>query len=104
MGELSIKIKIAEREYPMRIDAEEEERLRQASRLINEQISQYRNQYGATDKQDLLAMVAFDAFVQKLEHEKIRQDTINVITERLSKLNRHVARAVSPQEQKTSHP
>ena len=91
MGELSIKIKIAEREYPMRIDAGEEERLRQASRLINEQISQYRDQYGATDKQDLLAMVAFDAFVQKLEHEKIRQDTINVITERLSKLNRHVA-------------
>ena len=104
MGELSIKIKIAEREYPMRIDAGEEERLRQASRLINEQINHYRSQYGATDKQDLLAMVAFDAFVQKLEHEKIRQDTINVITERLSKLNRQVTRAVSPPEQKVPRP
>ena len=88
----------------MRIDAGEEERLRQASRLINEQLSHYRDQYGATDKQDLLAMVAFDAFVQKLEHEKIRQDTINVITERLSNLNRQVARAVAPPEQKTSRP
>ena len=104
MGELSIKIRIAEREYPMRIEAGEEERLRQASRLINEQINHFRNQYGATDKQDLLAMVAFDAFVQKLEHEKIRQDTINVITERLTKLNRQVTRAVSPPEQKMPHP
>ncbi len=82
----------------MRIEAGEEERLRQASRLINEQIRQYRDQYGATDKQDLLAMVAFDAFIQKLEHEKIRQETINVITERLSNLNRQVGRAISPQE------
>ena len=87
----------------MRIDAGEEERLRQASRLINEQIRQYRDQYGATDKQDLLAMVAFDAFVQKLEHEKVRQETINVITERLSNLNRQVGRAVSPAGQKASH-
>lgn len=87
----------------MRIEAGEEERLRQASRLINEQIRQYRDQYGATDKQDLLAMVAFDAFIQKLEHEKIRQETINVITERLSNLNRQVGRAISPQEQKTTH-
>lgn len=99
MEGLSIKIKIAEREYPMRVAAGDEERLRTASRLINEQLRDYRDQYGTADKQDLLAMVAFDAFVQKLEHEKVRQDTINAITERLSNLNRQVARAVAPPEE-----
>ncbi len=103
MGELSIKIRIAEREYPMRVEAGEEERLRLASQLINEQVRRYREQYGTTDKQDLLAMVAFDALVQKLEHDKLQQDTTQMIAERLSKLNRQVGRAVSAKEQRATH-
>ena len=95
MGELSIKIKIAEREYPMRVEAEEEAHLREASRLINEQIHQYRSRFGTVDKQDLLAMVAFDAFVQKLEHETVRKEMETVVTERLNKLNRRISHALS---------
>ena len=103
MGELSIKIKIAEREYPMRVEAEEEERLRLASQLINEQVRRYREQYGTTDKQDLLAMVAFDALVQKLEHDKLQLEATQVIADRLSKLNRQIGRAVSAKEQRTTY-
>ena len=36
MEELSIKIKIADREYPMKVDAEDEERIRLAGKKINE--------------------------------------------------------------------
>ncbi len=55
----------------MRIGVSEEERLRIAGKLINEKLKKYRDQFGIDDKQDLLAMVAFDACVDllKLNHE-----------------------------------
>jgi len=69
MEELSIKIKIADREYPMKVDAEDEERIRLAGKKINEKIKLYRDQFGIDDKQDLLAMVAFDSLYEKLQAE-----------------------------------
>jgi cell division protein ZapA len=95
MEALSIKIKIGEREYPMRVEPEDEERIRQAGRLLNDQIRKYRERYGTTDKQDLLAVVAFDAFVEKLEHEKNRTETDKVMVEKLNRLNRLVSQAIT---------
>ena len=69
MDELSIKVKIADREYPMKVDAEDEERIRLAGKKINEKIKLYRDQFGIDDKQDLLAMVAFDSLYEKLQTE-----------------------------------
>ncbi len=69
MEELSIKIKIGDREYPMKVDAEDEERIRLAGKKINEKIKLYRDQFGIDDKQDLLAMVAFDSLYEKLQAE-----------------------------------
>ena len=73
MRELSIKIKIADREYPMTVKAEEEERIRKAGKLINERLKSYRERFGIDDKQDLLSMVAFDALIDRLSVE----DNIN---------------------------
>ena len=61
MEELSIKIKIADREYPMKVKRNEEERVRAAGKLINEKLKSYREQFGLDDKQDLLAMTAVGA-------------------------------------------
>ena len=36
MAELSIKIRIGNREYPMKVKAEDEERIRRAGKLLNE--------------------------------------------------------------------
>ncbi len=87
MRELSIKIKIADREYPMKIDPDDEERIRRAGRIINEKIKQYAKQFGIDDKQDLLAMVAFDILVDKSQKEEI--DIINdeTIQEKVNSLN-----------------
>jgi len=70
MGELSIKIKIIDREYPMRVSPSEEEGLRLAGKLLNEKFKFFRDQFGIDDKQDLLAMVAFDCLVEKMKLEK----------------------------------
>ena len=49
MDELSVKIKIADREYPMKVKRLEEERVRAAGKIINEKIKQYRDKFGIDD-------------------------------------------------------
>jgi len=66
---LSIKIKIGDREYPMKVKPEEEQRVRSAGKIINEKLRSYRDQFGIDDKEDLLAMVAFDCLIAKLKVE-----------------------------------
>lgn len=67
MEELSVKIKIADREYPMKVSLEDEAKVRQAGKLINEKLKGYKDQFGIDDKQDLLAMVAFDCLMEKMQ-------------------------------------
>ncbi|GAB4253701.1 MAG: hypothetical protein Kow0079_09510 [Vicingaceae bacterium] len=58
MDKLSIKIKIANRVYPLSIKPEEEEGIRKAANLINEMIHEFEMNYAVKDKQDLIAMAA----------------------------------------------
>lgn len=91
MEELSIKIKIADREYPMKVDVADEEQIRLAGKKINEKIKLYRDQFGIDDKQDLLAMVAFDSLFEKLKSDT-NQATIGESTvEKIQYLNRLIA-------------
>jgi len=67
MDTLSIRLKIGDREYPMKVKADEEARIRRVGKLINDKIKVYREEFGLEDRQDLLAMVAFDCMVEFLE-------------------------------------
>lgn len=58
--EISIKINICDRFYPLRINASEEENVRRAGKLINERASYYIENFSVQDKQDALAMVALE--------------------------------------------
>lgn len=55
---LSIKVTIANRQYPLRIARNEEEAIRKAAKTINERIKEYEQNYSVRDSQDLLAMCA----------------------------------------------
>jgi cell division protein ZapA len=94
MDELSIKIKIADREYPMKVKLSEEERVRAAGKLINEKIKSYRDRFGLDDKQDLLAMVAFDCVVDKMAEEENLQVIDKTIVEKVSHLNQLVSQVL----------
>ena len=87
MDELSIKIKIADREYPMKVKPEDEERVRKAGKNINERIRSYRERFGIDDKQDLLAMVAFDCLVDKMETEENKGELDDSVLEKINQLN-----------------
>lgn len=69
MGELSIKIKILDREYPMKVKMEDEPRIRAAGKVLNERIRAYSQRFKIDDKQDLLAMAAFDSLIEKAKAE-----------------------------------
>lgn len=94
MEELSIKIKIADREYPMKVKRDDEERVRMASRLINEKLKSYKDQFGIEDKQDLMAMVAFDSLVEKMTTEETHQVIDQTVLEKVSHLNQLVSQSI----------
>jgi len=91
MEELSIKIKIADREYPMKVDSEDEERIRLAGKKINEKIKLYRDQFGIDDKQDLLAMVAFDSLYEKLQAEASSSSTGESAVDKINYLSKLIS-------------
>ena len=94
MEDLSIKIKIADREYPMKVKLTDEERVRMAGKLINEKIKSYREQFGIDDKQDLLAMVAFYCLIDKMAADETYQVIDQTVFEKVNQLNNIVSQSI----------
>jgi cell division protein ZapA len=66
---LSIRVNVADRYYPLKIDRNDEEKIRKAAKLINEKVIQYRQKYNDKDLQDFLAMAALQFVIKMLESE-----------------------------------
>lgn len=90
MDGLAIKIKIGDRDYPMRIKAEEEEIIRAAGRMVNEQMKAYKDSFGINDKQDLLAMVAFDCLIEKIRSDEETNKKQLALTERIEGITKKI--------------
>lgn len=77
MGEISIKINIADRVYPLKVNMDEEEVIRRAAKIINDRIKEYQENYAVRDKQDLLSMCVLHYATATLKAEKkvINEDT-----------------------------
>ena len=84
---LKIKISIADRVYPLTVDASQEEGLRSASKKIDMMIQQFEENYAVRDKQDVLAMCALQ-FASQVEQKQI-DNTMNgsETIDRLQKIN-----------------
>lgn len=84
---LKIKISIAERVYPLTVDASQEEGLRSASKKIDMMIKQFEENYAVRDKQDVLAMCALQ-FASQVEQKQIDNAMNgNETIDRLQKIN-----------------
>jgi cell division protein ZapA len=95
MGDLSIKIRIADREYPMRVQSEDQEKIRLAGKLLNEKLREFQEQFGVEDKQDLIAMVAFDCFVEKLTSGEESSQSLKIIFQKLSDMDDLISTALT---------
>ncbi len=70
MSQLSIKVTIAGRTYPLTIDRSEEEVIRKAADNINRDIKTLQESYAVKDVQDLLAMTALQLGVKAVTGSK----------------------------------
>ena len=84
MDELSIKVVIGGRTYPLTIRREEEEIIRRAAKNINESIENLQQNYAVKDMQDLLAMTCLQVATKKQadapdpDYEGIREELSEV--------------------------
>ena len=82
---LSIRINLADRYYPLKIERDDEEKIRKAAKLINDKVFQYKTKYADKDIQDFLAMAALQFVIRLIEVEEKQEET-NLI-QKLQKLN-----------------
>ena len=67
---LSIKINVADRYYPLKIAASDEEKIRAAARRINDKVTQYRQRYADRDMHDALSMATMQFVIKLIELEE----------------------------------
>jgi cell division protein ZapA (FtsZ GTPase activity inhibitor) len=84
---LKIKVTIAGRVYPIKVNnANEEEGMRKAAKKINDLVTKFEKNYSVSDKQDVLAMCALQ-FASLSEINAITKEIdLNEATEKLNKL------------------
>lgn len=78
MGDLSIKVTIAGRIYPVMARAEEEEKVRAAAKRVEDNIKILQENYAVKDKQDLVAMTALQLATKLGEHENKPAGAVDV--------------------------
>ena len=94
METLAIRVKIGDREYPMRVKPEDEGKIRHAGKLINEKLRKYKTEYVLDDTTDLLAMVAFDCMVESLESNEVNEEDSEHIHRSLSHISSLLTKVV----------
>ena len=95
MEELAVKVRICSRVYPMRVQATDEKCVRTASKLINEQVKNYSAKFGIHDKQDLLAMVALECFIDTLKLKDETAKETQTLEEQINSLGQLVDQALT---------
>ena len=89
-----IKLKIANRVYPLTAQPEQEEGLRTASKKIDIMIKHFEEKYAVKDKQDALAMCALQLSTQS-DQENVSEAKINEeISMRLETLNKSIQETI----------
>ncbi|MBC7745075.1 MAG: cell division protein ZapA [Flavobacterium sp.] len=88
MGEISIKINIADRVYPLKVNMEEEELIRRAAKLINDRIKEFQDNYAVRDKQDLLSMCVLHYATATLKAEKKGKHEDTEVADKVFELDR----------------
>lgn len=90
MSEVSVKLAIANRTYPITVQDTEEELIRNAAKLINEHIKNLQENYGVKDAQDLIAMAALQIASKNLHKKSAEEDQKTVqasLTDELTEID-----------------
>src|SRR6478735_9282059 len=91
MGEISIKINIADRVYPLKVNMEEEEIIRRAAKLINDRIKEFQENYAVKDKQDLLSMCVLQIATENLKIDKKQVNLDTDLTQHIASIDQKIS-------------
>lgn len=94
MEELSVRVKIADRHYTLFVQPDAEATVREAAKLIQEELKRYRDM-GIKDTQDALARIAFDCLVTKLRSERQMQRLQQMVFDKVTQLDQVVTPAIT---------
>ena len=92
---MNINLVIADRTYPMRISADEEEMIRKAAREINEKIKTYQADYPTKDKQDFMAMISILYAMEFLRSSASRAQEAEIVKKNLIVVERELDRLLA---------
>jgi cell division protein ZapA len=88
MGEISIKINIADRVYPLKINSEDEENVRKAAKLVNDRLKEFQENYAVRDKQDLLSMCVLQIATEHLNLDRQQSATSLTVTQKIEQIDK----------------
>lgn len=89
---LSIKVKIVDRSYPMKIKMSDEENIRKAVDLINEKVLLYKKSFRDKDDQDFLAMASLQVVTELLN--SANSNDISPIVENIKKIDQELGKFI----------
>lgn len=64
MSEVNIKVEVAGSVYPLKVNAEDEQNIKEAVDLINNKIAEFEKNYAIKDKKEVLGMVMLQLVAQ----------------------------------------
>lgn len=83
---VSMNVMIAERVYPLRVMMGDEEKVRNAVKLVNESIKNYQRMFEGKDKQDYMAMCLLNLATEKIKLQADIQNSRQLIEEKMKDL------------------
>lgn len=93
----NVNIVIADRSYPLKVRASEEETLRKAAEVVREKMVAFRKSYGGQEKLDYLAMAALKLSIELLNVKKTDTQSLEV-SEKLDNLNDILSAYIEPNQ------
>ncbi len=75
----------------MKVKASDEALVIQAASRLNETLTFYRTNYHISEKQDLLAMAAFDAFFEKLSMDQRKEEMIQSVCDEIDSISDRIS-------------
>jgi cell division protein ZapA (FtsZ GTPase activity inhibitor) len=93
---LSIRVNVADRYYPLKVEKDDEEKIRRAAKMINDKVLMYKQRYVDKDIQDFLAMAALQFVIKLIEEEERGSD--DDLPKILAELNQKLESALQKEQ------
>jgi cell division protein ZapA (FtsZ GTPase activity inhibitor) len=86
--QISIKVTIAGKIFPLKVAASEEENIRKAAELINNKLRTYTEEYSIKDKQAALSMSALEIASELLNADNTFLEQKQLLADEIAKIER----------------